>query len=247
MDDELWARKRIATLLRSESDIEVVSQCARAAEAVAAIEELAIDLVFLDVQMPDADGFEVVDTIGAERMPRIIFATAYDKYALRAFDAHALDYLLKPFDEERFYRALARARKDVHEKGNTPEAALQCLLELVRCGPKYLQRLAVKSCGRVIFLKSAEVEWIEASGNYVSLHAGRETYLSRTTMNSLELKLDPQQFARIHRSAIVNLDSIKELLPWFHGEQVAVLKNGTRLTVGRVFREQLSKLLRTSV
>jgi two-component system LytT family response regulator len=246
VDDEPWARKRIATLLKSEKDVVVVGQCVDGSQAIEKIIGHSPDLVFLDVQMPEANGFEVVEAIGAERMPLIIFATAYDKYALQAFDAHALDYLLKPFDEERFYKALNRVRKDIESHSHSPKA-LASLLDSLREGRQYLQRLAVKSGGRVTFLKSSEVDWFEASGNYVTLHVGREVHLLRTTMNSLEPKLDANQFVRIHRSVIVNLDRVQEIQPWFRGEQVAILNGGTRLTVGRGFRDRLTKLLRNTV
>lgn len=196
--------------------------------------------------MPDVDGFEVVDAIGPERMPLLIFATAYDSYALRAFDAHALDYLLKPFDEEHFRRALARARKDLEQATTLPETALRALLDTLRHGPKYLQRLVVKTGGRVIFLRTTDVDWFEATGNYVTLHVGRDAHLLRTTMNALEPKLSADQFVRIHRSTIVNLDRVKELQPWFRGEQLLVLTDGTQLPVGRGFRERLRQFLKNA-
>ncbi len=238
MDDEPWARKRIVTLLKAEPDIEVVGEAADGSEAVARIAELRPDLVFLDVQMPDADGFEVIEAAGPERIPAVVFATAFDQYALRAFDAGAVDYLLKPFDEERFRKAVDRARRDL-ASGALPETRLRALLEFLDQSPRHLRRLVVKSRGRVVFLRVADVDWCEASGNYVTLHVGRESHLLRTTMNALEPKLDPDQFMRIHRSAIVNLDRVKELQPWARGEQILVLRDGTQLTVGRAFRERL--------
>ena len=247
VDDEPWARRRIATLLETERDIEVVGECADGSGAIEKIIDLSPDLVFLDVQMPELDGFEVVDAVGPDRMPLVIFATAYDKYALQAFDAHALDYLLKPFDEERFYRALDRARRELQQGKASLDNNLRALLGSLRNGRKYLQRLAVKSGGRVIFLRSTDVDWFEASGNYVVLHAGRDSHLLRGTLNALENKLDAAQFLRIHRSTIVNLDRVKELQPWFHGEQVLVLQDGTQLSVGRGFRERLKQFLGNTV
>jgi two-component system LytT family response regulator len=243
VDDEPWARKRIATLLKPEADIEIVGVCESASEAIEAIARQTPDLVFLDVQMPDANGFEVVDAIGADRMPLVIFATAYDKYALQAFDIHALDYLLKPFDEDRFQKALTRARAGLQQKGGDSEKNLLALLAAVGHGQRYLQRLVVKSGGRVTFLKSTDVDWFEASGNYITVHTERDTHLLRGTLTGLEPKLDREQFVRIQRSTIVNLDRIKELQPWVRGEQILVLKNGTKLTVGRMFRERLEKFL----
>jgi two-component system, LytTR family, response regulator len=245
VDDEHWARKRIATLLQSEADIEVVGECQDASEAIEAIARKKPELVFLDVQMAGASGFDVLEAIGSDHMPVVIFATAYDKYALRAFDVHALDYLLKPFDEERFQKALDRARKDLEKRGSSEEN-LRALLASLRAGQGYLHRLVVKSGGRVTFLKAADIDWVEASGNYITLHVGRDTHLLRGTVATLEVKLDREQFVRIHRSAIVNLDRIKELQPWARGEQILVLKDGTRLTVGRAFRDRLEKFLQNA-
>jgi len=238
VDDEPWARRRIAALLKSEPDVEVAGECRGGVEAIEKIPELSPDLVFLDVQMPECDGFDVLEAIGPERMPPVIFATAYDKYAVRAFDAQALDYLLKPFDEERFQQAMGRARKEL-KLGKGASEALRAVLEAVRGQSKFLKRLAVKSGGRVVFLRAADIDWIEAAGNYVTLHVGRDRHMLRATMNSLEPKLDSEEFVRIHRSTIVNLDRVKEMHPWFHGEQVVILKDGTQLPVGRVYRNRL--------
>jgi two-component system LytT family response regulator len=243
VDDEPWARRRIVALLEHEHDVQIVGECADGAEAIAKIGELAPDLVFLDVQMPEVDGFEVLEAVGPEYMPRVIFATAHDTYALRAFDAQALDYLLKPFDDERFSQALRRARTDLRQSKDLSVRGLQQLLKSLPQSRKFLQRLVVKAGGRVVFLRTNDVDWFEASGNYVTLHLGRESHLLRTTMNALEPKLDPGQFVRIHRSTMVNLDRVKELLPWFRGEQTLVLSSGVRLTVGRAFRERLQHLL----
>jgi two-component system LytT family response regulator len=246
VDDEPWARKRIATLLKPEADIEIVKECAGGEAAIQAITECTPDLVFLDVQMPEVDGFDVLEAIGPERMPIVIFATAYDKYAIQAFDAQAIDYLLKPFDEERFRKALYRARRELDGKISS-EKALSKLLESMRGERRYLQRLVAKSGGRVLFLKLADIDWLKATGNYVTLHAGKESHMLRTTMNALEPKLDPEQFARIHRSAIVNLDRVRELQPLFRGEHVLILKDGTQLSVGRAFRAKLLQQIGSGV
>ena len=205
VDDEPWARRRIAALLKSEPDVEVAGECRGGVEAIEKIPELSPDLVFLDVQMPECDGFDVLEAIGPERMPPVIFATAYDKYAVRAFDAQALDYLLKPFDEERFQQAMGRARREL-KLGKGASEALRAVLEAVRGKSQFLKRLAVKSGGRVVFLRAADIDWIEAAGNYVTLHVGRDRHMLRATMNSLEPKLDSEEFVRIHRSTIVNLE-----------------------------------------
>ncbi len=244
VDDEPLARRGIRAQLKNEKDIEIISECRNGQEAVKAIESQAPALVFLDVQMPELDGFEVVEAIGIEQMPAVIFVTAYDRYALRAFEVHALDYLLKPFDDERFATALERARRQIKQK-NIDELSrrLQGLLDDLQSRRKYVERLVVKSAGRILFLSVAEIDWIEAADNYVRLHAGRESHLLRETMNSLEKKLDPDQFLRVHRSRIVNARKIKELQPLFRGEYDIMLRNGTRVESGRGYRDRLQKLL----
>ena len=219
--------------------------CGGGAEAIEAILTIKPDLVFLDVQMPGIDGFGVIEKIGIEAMPLTIFATAYDSHALQAFDAQALDYLLKPFDEARFRRSLERARKELRSGGSN-STGLCNLLDAVQTQRRYLQRVVVKSRGRVIFLKSSDIDWLEGSGNYVTLHLHQDTYLLRESLTALERKLDPVQFIRLHRSAIVNVDRIKELAPWSGGEQAVFLQDGTQLTIGRVFRDRLTALLRNS-
>lgn len=246
VDDEPWARKRILALLKVEQDFEIIGECSGGREAIKKILDLSPDLVFLDVQMPGVDGFDVVDAISPEHMPLVIFATAFDKYALRAFDSHALDYLLKPFDEERFQIALNRARKDLQQGKNAAED-LRSVLKSLGNSHKYLRRLVVKSGGRVIFLRATDIEWFESCGNYVTLHVGRHSHLLRTTMNALEPKLNSDQFVRIHRSTIVNLDCVRELQPWFRGEQSLILKDGTQLSVGRAFRDRLHNFLQNIV
>jgi len=243
VDDEPLARRGIRAQLKNEKDIEIISECRNGHEAVKAIESQAPDLVFLDVQMPELDGFGVVDAIGVERMPGVIFVTAYDRYALRAFEVHALDYLLKPFDDERFATALERARRQIKQKNiDDLGRRLQGLLDDLQSSRKYVERLVVKSAGRIFFLSVAEIDWIEAADNYVRLHTGRESHLLRETMNSLEKKLDPDQFLRVHRSRIVNARKIKELQPLFRGEYDIMLRDGTRVESGRGYRDRLQKL-----
>ena len=250
VDDELLARERVRKLLDREPDVEVVAECGDGREAIKVIEKEAPDLVFLDVQMPEVDGFGVVDALQGTAMPAIIFVTAYDKFALRAFEVHALDYLLKPFDRERFQKALDRARRQIHNRQTDQLGArLNSLLDELKGGgdekaqPKYLARLAVKTEGRVVLLKTEDIDWIEAADNYVSLHIGNESHLHRETMSSLETKLPPAKFIRISRSSIVNIDRIKELQPLFHGDHVVILRNGTKLTLSRNYREKLNQLL----
>jgi two-component system LytT family response regulator len=240
--------------LASEPDVEIIAECANGIDAVSIIHEQLPDLVFLDVQMPGLDGFGVVEAVGSERMPTVIFVTAYDKYALRAFDIHALDYLLKPFDGERFSKALERARVQINQtSGEGINTRLLSLLADIKSGqsqienskakPKYLERLVIKSAGRISFLSAEEVDWMEAADNYVELHAGREAHLVRDTMNALETKLDPAKFLRIRRSTIINIGCIKELKPLFRGEYVIILKNGKELTSSRRYRNNLGRLL----
>jgi two-component system LytT family response regulator len=219
--------ERLRDLLAGDPEVEVVGLCADGVEAVSAIRALAPDLVFLDVQMPESGGFDVVAEIGVDRMPVVVFVTAYDDYALRAFEAHALDYLLKPFDEARFRGALARAKAHVRAARGSR--------------PRLLERLIVKSGGRYVFVKAEEIDWVEAQGNYVRLHAGGASHLLRDSIGHLEGRLDPDRFLRIHRSTIVNLDRVREIAPLFHGEHAVVLEDGTRLTLSRGYRDRLSR------
>ena len=247
-DDEPLARERLRTLLAPESWAEIVAECQNAAEAVDAITRLKPDLVFLDVQMPGGTGFDVIDAVGAARMPLVIFVTAFDRYALRAFDVHALDYLLKPFDRERFQQALLRARQQLERKSTGDlERRLLELVQDLRPAPHKLERFVVKSGGRVFFVRADEIDWIEAAGNYVKLHVGGDAHLFRETMNALEARLDPDFFYRIHRSHIVNIERVKELQPWFNGEYVVFLRNGTRLTLSRGYREKLQERIGRSL
>jgi len=248
VDDEPLARERIRTLLADEHDVEIIDECSNGRDAAAAIQKQKPDLLFLDVQMPELDGFGVLDQITVAKMPVVIFVTAYDQYALRAFEVHALDYLLKPFDRERFQKALQRARLQIQQaKNGEVNARVLALLEDLRAERKWLDRLVIKSGGRVFFLKVEEIDWIEAAGNYVRLHVEREVHLLRETIKNLETQLDPKKFLRISRSIIVRIDGIKELQPWFHGEHAIILQGGTQLTSSRGYREKLDELLGKSV
>jgi two-component system, LytTR family, response regulator len=244
VDDEHLARKKLRTLLEQEPDIEIVGECSNGHKAISSIQKLSPDLLFLDIQMPGMDGFSILETVGPERIPAVIFVTAYDQYALRAFDVHALDYLLKPFDKERFQTALDRARAIMDREINSDlNQRLQALLKDIKTEKKYLERLVIKSGGRVFFLKVEEIDWIDAADNYVHLHIGNESHLLRETMSGLETKLDPTKFLRIHRSTIVNIERIKELRPSFHGEYTVILRNGTQLTLSRSYRDKMHELL----
>lgn len=244
VDDEAMARERVVSMLKQEQDIELIGECSDGQQAVNAIAAQQPDLVFLDVQMPACDGFRVIEQVGPEKMPAVVFVTAYDEYAVRAFEVHALDYLLKPFGKERFQQALQHARTHVERRrAGDLGKRLMALVQDIKPEPQRLDRLVVKSAGRVFFLKTDDIVWIEAAGNYVRLHLAEDSHLFRETMNGIEARLDPRRFVRIHRSRIVNSDRIKELQPWFNGEYVVVLQNGTRLTLSRGYREKLQERL----
>ncbi|HEY7113564.1 MAG TPA: LytTR family DNA-binding domain-containing protein [Thermoanaerobaculia bacterium] len=243
MDDEPLARERIRGLLAEDADVEVIGECSDGKEAVEAIRRLAPDLVFLDVQMAEMDGFSVLDEVG-DRIPAVIFVTAYDQHALKAFEVHALDFLLKPFDRERFWQALTRIKD--HLQFATPGVLNQRILSLLedlrRPQPGHVDRLALKTGGRVSFLRADEIDWIEGEGNYARLHVAKQSHLIRETMNQLESRLDPSRFLRIHRSTIVNTERIKEIQPLFNGAYGVLLKDGTRLTLSRGYRDRLRVL-----
>lgn len=242
IDDEPLARNMIREMLESDPDVEIVADCANGREAIAAIKHFSPDIIFLDVQMPELGGFEVLESLEDGAVPYVIFATAYDQYAVRAFEVHAFDYLLKPFDRERFDVAWQRAKSQIKfDRTDHRDEHILALLEEMRRGPRYLERLVIKTGGRVFFLDVRDIHCIEAEGNYVSVHDGAKNYLLRETISGLQAQLDPRQFLRIHRSAIVKLDKIKELQPWFHGEYRIILENGKQLTLSRNYRANLQE------
>jgi two-component system LytT family response regulator len=237
-DDEPLACERLRTLLASERDIELVGEFNDGRSAAEAIRRLTPDLVFLDIQMPEMDGFAVLDALSVP--PAVIFVTAFDQFAIRAFEVCALDYLLKPFDKDRFRKALGRARAECERRSGTDLGArLQSLLAELRERKQYVDRLVVRAGGRVLFLKTAELDYIESAGNYLRLHSGAEEYLYRETMARMEAMLDPARFARIQRSTIVNVERVKELHPLFRGDYAVVLRDGRRLTLARAYRDRL--------
>lgn len=238
------ARERIKRALRKDPEIEITGECKNGQEAVGAIQSLSPDLVFLDVQMPGLGGFEVVEKIGAEKMPTVIFVTAYDEFALRAFDINAIDYLLKPFNEERFLRAVERAKREIKSKQSGDfKNHLNLLLEGVKRDSKYLKRIAVRAGQQTIILQIEEIDWIGAARIYCELHIGREVHLIREPLKELEQKLDPEKFIRIHRSTIVNLDRIKKLHPLFNNDHLIILNDGTELNLSRTYYQKLMSLL----
>jgi len=248
VDDEAPARQRLVDLLRKDPWVGSVLEAVNGKAAVEIIGREAVDLVFLDVQMPEMDGLQVIETVGAAAMPLTIFVTAYDKHAIRAFEANALDYLLKPFSDERWEAALARARARHDDRGlrEFGGSVLRMLATRSQVG-RYLDRLVVKSSGRTRFVRVADIDWIEGAGVYVNLHIGGKELLYRSALSELAGHLDPVRFIRVHRSSIVNIDSILELQPISHGEFELVLKDGHRSRVSRTYRIQLEKRLGQSL
>lgn len=240
VDDERIARQALEDLLQSDPDVEVVGTAADGKTAIRMIDELQPDIVFLDVQIPEIDGFGVVSAIGVDNMPTLVFVTAYDQYTLKAFEVHALDYLLKPFDQQRFSLALRRAKQ--HVAAEPQKEKLSGLLK-DSVAHKPLKRLPIKAGGKFIFIELDEIDYIEAAGNYLCVHVGPKEYLTRETMNSCEAKLQASNFVRIHRSVIINRNRVKELKPWFTGEYIVVLSTGKELTLSRGYRDRLQLLL----
>ena len=247
-DDMLLARKRVRRHLEPHDDIEIAGEASGGREAVEMIRALEPQLLFLDVQMPEVGGFDVLEEVGPDAVPAVIFVTAYDQFALKAFDVHALDYLLKPFDAERFEVALARAKTLIaRQKSEGAAGKLRALLDQIGGGARHPRRLVIKADGRTMFLPVEDIDYIEAAGNYVRLHVGTTSHLLRETMNAIEGRLDPEKFFRIHRSRIVNMERIQEMQPWLNGEYAVVLRTGTRLTLSRGYREKLQERLARTV
>lgn len=263
VDDEPAARQGIRHLLARDPEIHVMGECADGKSAARAILDDAPDLLFLDVQMPGQDGFALLREVGPGRVPAVVFVTAYDQYALRAFEVHAVDYLLKPFDDERFREALARAKHQIRqgELAGLRERLLALLDAPLAAGGAgaahragalpphtppadgWLRRLAIKSGGRVTILSVKDIDWVEAEGDYVKIHVGKQWHLLRETMKRLESQLDPSRFVRVHRSTIVNVERIRELQPYFRGEYVVLLHDGTSLKLSRGYKEHLEGAL----
>jgi two-component system LytT family response regulator len=245
VDDMPPARRRLRRHLEEVPDFEIIGECGDGASAIETIRGLRPDLVFLDVQMPEIDGFGVIAALEPAQRPAIMFVTAHDEHALRAFEVHALDYLLKPFDTQRFESALQRARELLRGRnGAGIDPRLEALLSQLRPPQeRWLRRVAVKTRGRTRVLSVDDIDWIGAEGNYLSLHLGGEQHLIRETMNAFEQQLDPQRFVRIHRSTIVNLDRVRELTPLFNADQCVLLKDGTELTLSRSYHDRVKALL----
>lgn len=243
VDDEPLAREGLRILLADDPDIAEIAEAKDGRQAVEAIRDTQPDLVFLDVQMPEMDGFSVVREIGAAQMPPVIFVTAHDEYAIQAFEINAIDYLLKPVTSRRFRDSLGRAKQRLeHQPADGASRQILSLLETMASPRRYITRLAVRSAGKTVFVDVADIDWIKAAENYVELHAGSKVHLLHVTLNTLEKSLDPELFMRVHRSLIVNVKRIKELQPAFHGEYVITLHNGTQLQSGRVYHERVKAL-----
>jgi two-component system LytT family response regulator len=241
VDDEAVARRRIRRLLEPERDVAIIGECSNGNEALNAIQRKAPGLVFLDVQMPELDGFEVIARVPEAPLPCIIFVTAYDRYAMRAFDVHAIDYLLKPFPASRFQLALERARERIRTQ--QADGGLARLIASLRERPRYLSRISVKTGGRIVLVDLGTVDWMEADDNYVRLHCGTREHVVRETLGTLERQLDPQCFIRIHRSVVVRIDRILEFHPATHGDMNVVLRDGTHLTLSRTWRARARHLI----
>ena len=244
VDDMQLARDRLLRHLRAEDDLEVIGECAGGREAIAAIRDLRPDVLFLDVQMPEVDGFQVLEAVGTAAVPVVIFVTAYDQFALRAFEVSAVDYLLKPYTAERLAAALARARQQLASRGvKEVDARLATLLETIASRTVPPRRMALKLEGKTVIVATDDIDYVEAAGNYVRIVVGREAHIVRDRLSQMEAALDPATFVRIHRSTIVNVNRIKEMQPLFNGDQSIVLRNGTRLTMSRTYRDRLFSLL----
>jgi two-component system LytT family response regulator len=250
-DDERVARQKLLILLKSESQVQVVAECQDGRQTVSAIRSFRPDLLLLDIQMPELDGFEVLDKIPPQEMPMVVFTSAYDQYAIRAFEANALDYLLKPFDQDRLHHAVERARSELYKSRNSEIThRILSLLSQVRSmtipAPQRDNRLVIKVNGRVVFLDLDSIDWVEAAANYVRLNVGKDSYVLRETLGGISERLDAKHFVRIHRSMIVNVSKIKELIPVNSGEYVVVLKNGKELSCSRGYRAGLRGIVEQS-
>ena len=245
VDDEALARQRVIALLKQERDVEIAGECGNGADALEVLRSTTVDILFLDIQMPEMDGIRMLETLGPENAPVVIFTTAYDAFAVKAFELNAVDYLLKPFSRSRFHEALARARRMAASQ-DRDLAAIRTTetVATIRSQQLFADRLVVKSDGKIRFIPVEEIRWIESEANYVRLHTGAVASLVRDTLTNIQRSLDPSLFLRVHRTVIVNTREIKELAPWFNDELVAVLNDGTKLPVGRTYRKAVNEFFR---
>ncbi|EAY31607.1 LytR/AlgR family response regulator transcription factor [Microscilla marina] len=244
VDDEALARDKLAIFLQEEEDFEIVGQCSNGIEALQLLRDSYPDLLFLDVQMPEMDGMELLRNIDVQKIPCIILVTAYDNYALQAFEYHALDYLLKPFDRERFLMTIKRVKEQMllHSQGNHQTQLLTYLKDSLP-KEKYLEKIVVKDGGKIFFVKTKDVEWVESAGNYLKLHIGKSMHLIRETMNAFEQKLNPQEFVRVHRSSLVNIEAIHHLESWGNTEFTITLSSGYQVQSGRSYYSSIRQKL----
>lgn len=253
IDDEPLARRRVRKLLGADPDFDILGECANGREAIREILAQKPQLIFLDVQMPEINGFEVIEAVSENSLPEaalpmVVFVTAYDKYAVRAFEVQAVDYLLKPFDRARFDKAIRQIKLRLKTEDDSElSTRTLALLEVFRAKTSYLERFIIKTGGRVFFIKTDEIDWLEAEGKYVRLHTGKDSHLLREAISNVEARLDPKKFLRIHRSHIVNIERIKELEPWFHNEYRVILRDGTKLMMSRSCRKRLGELLGSEI
>jgi two-component system, LytTR family, response regulator len=243
VDDEMLAREGLRSMAEKDSDLQIIGECSNGMEAIQMISMKKPDLVFLDIQMPEIDGFGVLNELKREKFPYIIFVTAYDRYAVQAFDVHALDYLLKPVDEERFEGSVVRAKQLLRSESEWMRHIRGMLEEMSGQQSRYLERLIIKEEGRIFFVKSSDIDWIEAKGNYALIHIGKRSHLVREAMTALENQLNPDMFFRIHRSTIVNIERIHEMQSLFHGDCRIILHDGTKLLMSRRFRDKIKNHL----
>jgi two-component system LytT family response regulator len=246
VDDEPLARAHLKALLHERGDVEVIGECGDGRSAIDQIRHLTPDLVLLDIQMPELDGLDVIREVGAEAMPAVVFVTAYDEHALAAFEVHAFDYILKPVSRQRFTHAIDRVvgliRADVKDQA-AAERPLTALIEAMRSERSALDRIAVKADGRVMFIRVGEIDWIEADDDLVRIHAGKAVHAHRSTLTHLEERLPASKFLRVHRSTLVNVDRIREIQPWFQGDWVLILNDGTRLHSGKSYRAKVREYI----
>lgn len=244
IDDEPLPRERIRTLLAEHSDIELIGECEEGREAVESIRSKRPDLIFLDIQMPELDGFGVLAALEDECLPAIIFVTAYDQYAIRAFEVNALDYLLKPINPARFEKAVLRSVERLNQRNQEPDRKLLDFVEQMRLERGYTKRFVVRAGAKHSFVQTKDIDWIDSADNYVRLHVSGQEYLVRETLKSIERQLDPAIFIRVHRSAIINIDRMETIEPYFHGDYTITMKDGTKLNTSRSYSERLRVLLR---
>lgn len=243
VDDEAAARRLLCSMLQGRDDIEVVGEAGDGAEAVEKIRALCPDIVFLDIQMPEMDGFGVIAEIGATSMPRTVFVTAYDRYATRAFDVHAIDYLLKPYDQERLDRAVERAIATTGGAAGVLASKLTELLTHLHSGKRYRTRISVKHGDRIRLIDVRTIDWIEAAGKSVRIHVNSGVIDTRISLSALHQRLDPESFVRVHRSIIVNASRVIEIQPWFHGQYVLILQDGKKVISGRSYRSEVGRFI----